>query len=95
MIERKDEGVCGRALIGALAGSIHLDGDQRCRIEAVFAHELGHAFGFWHVDGVGSLMYPYDVFANSAADAPTETERYHMALMYARPRGNRDVDVDP
>jgi hypothetical protein len=40
-------------------------------------------------------MYPYEVAEDSAADAPIEAERLAGAIAYARPRFNRDVDVDP
>lgn len=96
MIERQDQQdrICGRALVGASAGQIFLDGNRLCRVDAVFAHELGHAVGFWHVNLEGSLMFPQQRDAN-VADAPTERERRHAAIAYARIAGNRDVDVDP
>jgi len=87
--------VCGRASIGAPAGQISLHGDQVCRIEAVFAHELGHALGFFHVNRRGAMMYPYEIAADSAADAPIDAERSAAAIAYARPRGSMDIDVDP
>ena len=87
--------VCGRAYIGAPAGEISLHGDQVCRIEAVFAHELGHALGFFHVNRRGAMMFPYEIAADSAADAPIDAERSAAAIAYARPRGSRDIDVDP
>jgi hypothetical protein len=95
MIERRDEAneVCGRALIGASAGQIWLDGNGRCNIAAVFAHEIGHALGFWHVDIPGSLMFPRDR-ASNIADAATERERRHALIVYRRTAGNSDVDVD-
>jgi matrixin len=105
MIERNDDlagpdvppnyVVCGRARVGAEAGQIWLHGDQVCRIEPVFAHELGHALGFFHVSRRGAMMYPYEVAQDSAADSPIEAERLAGAIAYARPRGNRDIDVDP
>jgi hypothetical protein len=105
MIERKDDiggpdippnyVVCGTARIGAEAGQIFLHGDQVCRIEPVFAHEIGHAFGFFHVARRGAMMYPYEMAEDSAADAPIEAERLAAAIAYARPRFNRDIDVDP
>jgi len=96
MIERRDSTPerCASALVGALAGSIWLgSGDEGCWIEENFAHELGHAFGFYHVDRLGSMMLP--IPEGPALDAPSEIEMRHMALAYARPRGNRDVDIDP
>jgi hypothetical protein len=96
VIERRDEaGVCGRALVGGSAGHIWLDANQQgCSFTAVFAHELGHALGFWHVTTGGSLMYRQQRNSN-LADAPTERERDHAAIAYRRPVGNRDIDVDP
>ena len=38
-------------------------------------------------------MYPQ--IRRYIADAPTERERDHANFAYRRPRGNRDVDVDP
>jgi len=87
--------VCGRAAVGAPAGQVWLHGDQVCRIEPVFAHELGHALGFFHVSRRGAMMFPYEIAADSAADAPIDAERSAAAIAYARPRGSRDIDVDP
>ena len=98
MIERRDNpDACGSAYVGDSAGQILMSNDdQRCRYEATFAHELGHAFGFWHVDRAGAMMWDSpDKYRLSAPDAPAEIERHHMALAYARPRGNRDIDSDP
>lgn len=96
VIERKDAtGACGSAYIGALDGYIELGIGTGCdSIESVLAHELGHAFGFFHVSRPGSMMFPQE-HHSSATDAPTDIERHHMALAYARRRGNRDIDVDP
>ena len=100
VIERTNlpSGVCGTvgdSGIGAFVGHILLDSNDRCRLDPVFAHELGHAMGFFHVDRVGSMMYPTQLSKLAAADQPTEAEARAMAFAYARPRGNRDVDVDP
>ena len=99
MIERRDEpDACGRAYVGAPDGLIWLNGDSRLcdRLEAVFAHELGHAFGLWHTSRPGTMMYgATDWWRLSSADGPNDLERHHAALAYARRRGNTDVDVDP
>jgi len=95
VIERADLGreVCGRATVGAVAGQIWLHTDNVCNLDGVLAHEIGHAFGFFHVNMVGALMYPQARRSN-IADAPIERERVHASFAYARPRGSRDIDVD-
>lgn len=55
-------------------------------------HELGHAFGYWHTDNPADLMFA--TVAGCDAD-PSPRERYHAALVYRRPPGNRDPDLDP
>jgi hypothetical protein len=85
---------CGQALVGARAGRIEIDTDTSCNVEAVLAHEIGHALGFWHVERQGALMYRQQRSSN-LADAPIEAERNAAAFAYKRRRGNLDVDVDP
>ena len=96
VIERADLGprICGQALIGNVAGQIWLHSDNTCNLEATFAHEIGHALGFFHVNLQGSLMFP-QIRSSNIADAPTERERDHATFAYRRPRGSRDIDVDP
>jgi hypothetical protein len=96
MIERRDDpDACGRAYVGRSAGQIWLNNDLDCRMEATFAHEIGHALGFWHVDRPGSMMWGSpDKYRLSASDAPTDTEQHHAALAYARQPGNTDIDID-
>jgi hypothetical protein len=96
VVERTDENsdVCGRALVGQPAGHIWIDSNRLCNPTATFAHEIGHALGFTHVTRPGSMMLPEQPSAN-LNDAPTEIERLHGAVAYRRPRGNRDIDVDP
>jgi hypothetical protein len=43
---------------------------------------------------MGQLMYPQQRLSN-LADTPTEQERHHAALAYARTAGNLDIDRDP
>jgi hypothetical protein len=58
----------------------------------ILDHEITHTMGFWHTP---------DVFVDSfsgpgcpGSGRPAHT-RYHAALAYSRPVGNRDPDVDP
>ena len=99
MMDGLDGGACGRAIVGASAGHIWLNTQQRCRTddelipEGTFSHEIGHALGFWHLDFPNALMYPY-VGINPQKD-PTEGERYHASVAYSRSAGNKDIDLDP
>jgi hypothetical protein len=96
VIERADLGrdVCGRATVGAASGQIWLHSDNSCNLYGVFAHEIGHALGFFHVNSPSALMYPQARRSN-ISDTPIERERDHAAFAYKRPRGSRDIDVDP
>jgi hypothetical protein len=59
---------------------------------AIADHEITHTMGYWHTP---------DVFVDSFSGtgcpgAPRPAHiRYHSAVMYSRPPGNRDPDVDP
>ena len=93
----------GRSTVGGNSGSIDLryglvstptTNPFGCLIPeiGVLDHELTHTMGFWHTA---------DVFADSfsgqgcpGTGRPAQT-RYHAALAYSRPVGNRDPDVDP
>ena len=57
-------------------------------------HEVGHAMGLFHVEGNDDVMATA-FYNNCRPTQPSAREQYHSALMYARPRGNRDPDRDP
>jgi hypothetical protein len=88
---------CGRGNVGASAGHVWLNAATKCnylgnRVDpSVFAHELGHAIGFYHVTATGALMSLTHAYGSVVI---TAAERHHGAIAYKRPRGNRDVDAD-
>ena len=53
------------------------------------AHELGHAMGYAHVSGVGSVMDP------SGRQEPTTFDLDAFRIAFQRQPGNRAPDVDP
>ena len=58
-------------------------------------HAVGNAVGMFGVGESGHVMSnPYSIAACPDV-APTAKERYHAALIYARPRGNTGPDIDP
>ena len=79
-------GVCGRAAIGPdLQGWTRITlnpdciGDPHGLFATTFAHELGHALGFFHVGHRNAVMNATDW---TEGDWPTPRERYHMRLAY-------------
>ena len=82
-----DDPPCGTASLGAIAGAIELN--LRCvRIsefifEELVSHELGHAFGFAHVDPPHVMQL--NDWLGQADFTPTET--FHALLAYSLGRG--------
>ena len=79
---------CGLAAPGSDPGSIWIarDNDECFRngyFRRLFAHELGHAFGLWHVGDHASMMSE----AGNDTEWFTERERYHAQLAYEVGRG--------
>lgn len=67
---------------------------HNCLATIVFVaeHELVHSMGFSHT---GSEADFNSVARDCAGTGRSERARFHAALAYSRPRGNRDPDLDP
>jgi len=62
----------------------------------IIAHEFGHAMGFRHTRNALGVMNTIGGLSAGACNAePGADERLHAAIVYSRPPGNTDVDVDP
>jgi hypothetical protein len=63
--------------------------------EALGYHELAHSVGFSHPGGQGAVPGGREISVMNFADAPTEPDRLHGAVLYRRPPGSRHPDRDP
>ena len=88
-----EDGVCGRAAVGQNPGHIQLNAAFAvCLDLEVFAHELGHALGFRHVDPQRfrqAVMKPRGWRANQGQYQFSAREVYHARLAYEVGRGQR------
>ena len=87
---------CGQSDVGVDGGVITLalntpgcgcpGGVTTSRIRPrTVAHELGHAFGFWHTDNALDLMH---VPSNNCLQTPDDRELYHAGLAYQTPNSS-------
>lgn len=58
----------------------------------VAEHEITHTMGFWHAGSEGDFN---DTDWACTGTGRSERARYHASLVYSRPRGNQDPDLDP
>lgn len=100
LVNEPNGGFCGRARIGGDPGLITLNyGVAACQSPCgafapiVFAHEVGHALGFFHISE--GLMRAASSAADCAVTTMQATERHHARIAYQRPRANTDTDSDP
>jgi hypothetical protein len=98
-------GALGRSTVGGNQGTIALvyaplliptplNNPHNCEfpLYSVADHEITHTMGFWHTIEtlVDSLSGP-----GCTGTGRPERSRLHSAIMYSRPPGNTDPDVDP
>jgi hypothetical protein len=96
-------GRCGLTQIGVEGGWMELNylgptcscGGPSKIYPRLVRHELGHAFGFYHTDNAGDVMYGQAVNSNACDLQPSARERQYAKYMYSRPVGNVDPDSDP
>jgi hypothetical protein len=95
----------GTATVGGNQGTIWLrydpadpqlfaDDPSGCysRVVQVAAHEILHTMGYWHPT---SAYAPLAIDRGCTGSDWSAEMRYHAAVMYSRPPGNRDPDTDP
>lgn len=80
---------CGNTKLGASAGHMWINTKASCArrgepvaFPSLFAHEMGHALGFYHVDA--GLMQPNVTYDQSL----TEREQFHGAVAYTQSPGS-------
>jgi hypothetical protein len=61
-------------------------------LESIVDHEITHTMGYFH-----TLDIVNDTFSGPGCSGSGRPDyvRFHSAIMYARPPGNRDPDIDP
>ena len=78
---------CGRAWVGADPGRIWMSPDcfsGEGSFLSTFTHEVGHAFGFWHVSDYKATMWNGSGYKGRHFNAQ---EEYHAQLAYEAGRG--------
>jgi hypothetical protein len=96
-------GAFGRSTVGGNTGTIELrygmvsseftnPGNCLTPEVSLVDHEIVHTMGFWHTRNVFADSFSGPGCPGSGRPAHV---RYHAGVMYSRPVGNRDPDIDP
>jgi len=97
--------VIGDSSVGGNAGRMRLAYDAtllepridcNAGIVAVADHEIVHTMGFWHTGPPTSPNTDFDFQSvGCTGSGRKDRTRYHAAVVYSRPPGNIDPDIDP
>lgn len=86
-------GRCGRSTVGVDGGFIEFNASGACSCgmsTAVYPrlvrHELGHAMGYYHTDGVTDVMYGRPVASDACDLLPSDRERRHAKFAHGESR---------
>jgi hypothetical protein len=80
----------GMAGTGSNPGFMHFN-SMTTKEPATIIHELGHTMGFHHTSTFDFMMGPHQLGQTVIPDDELRIAR----ILYSRPPGNRDPDVDP
>lgn len=82
---------CGRSTVGVDGGFIQFNDLGACSCGTasriyprVVRHELGHAMGYYHTDGVDDVMYGRAIPRDGCDLWPSERERRHARFAYGQ-----------
>ena len=83
---------CGYAWVGSPTGEIWIDRTRNICINSnwfpeLLIHEIGHAFGFYHVSDRNAVMFQVDMKGSRTGPHFNQTEQYHAQLAYEVGRG--------
>jgi hypothetical protein len=75
-------------------------GDVPSAVTQVIAHEIGHCLGLNHITVTGLPPTPQGLMGKNGPGSLkiprlTDIEKFHAAILYSRPDGNVDLDIDP